>query len=183
MRSTNEKLGQEFSEFLSAPEMNPPIVLREAVIDRIRADLNPANSAVFLKMLGVHTFVSLFTLSICSQFGIQSLRLYDAMDSMMSVVGSTYCMALCGMLYLGLSALMLSFVLRPEEIKVIRRHRFLQLALLTGVSLGVFLCLGAQVLLLPGTLWVAGSLVGGLSTFELGWMLRSKLRSQLVFGV
>ena len=101
----------------------------------------------------------------------------------MDVVGHTYCMAFCGLLYLGISALSLSLLLKPEEIKVIRRHKILQLTLLSGVSLGVFLCLGAEVLLIPGTLWVAGSLIGGISTLELGWLLRSKFRRQLVFGI
>lgn len=134
-------------------------------------------------MLGIHTVVSLFSLSICSQFGIQSLKIYDAMDSMMSVVGHTYCMAFCGLLYLSISALMLSFLLKPEEIKVIRRHKVLQLTLLAGVSLGVFLCLGAEILIIPGILWVVGSLVGGITSLELGWMLRAKFRKQLIFGI
>jgi hypothetical protein len=180
----NEKnLTDEFNEFLSASELVPPVMAREAILARVNRDLNPPSQNVFLKMLGVHAVVSLFSLSICSQFGVQSLRLYDAMESMMTVVGGTYCMAFCGLLYLGLSALALSLFLNPEEIKVIRRHQILQFTLLTGVSLGVFLCLGAKVLLFPGTLWIAGSLVGGISTLELGWMLRSKFRRQLVFGI
>lgn len=183
MTMKDKRLSQEFNEFMSAPEMTPPISVREAVLTHVNRELNPSNQNVFLKMLGVHTIVSLFSLSICSQFGVQSLKLYDAMDSMMEVVGHTYCMAFCGLLYLGISALALSLLLKPEEIKVIRRHKVLQLTLLTGVSLGVFLCLGAKVLLIPGTLWVAGSLIGGIATLELGWMLRSKFRRQLIFGI
>ena len=178
----DKKLTEEFYEFMSAPEVTPPAAVRNSVLSRVRSDLNPSNQQVFLKMLAVHSVVSLFSLSICSQFGIQFLRIYDAMGAMMSLVGHTYCMAFCGLLYLGISALALSLLLRPEEIKVVRRHRIMQLTLLSGLSLGVFLCIGAQVLLLPGALWIVGSLIGGITTLELGWMLRSKFRRQLIFG-
>jgi hypothetical protein len=183
MTKGDKNLNEEFSEFLSAQELAPPISAREAVLSHVHRDLNPSGQKVFLKMLGVHSVVSLFSLSICSQFGVRSLRIYDAMDSMMAIVGHTYCMAFCGLLYLGLSALALSLFLRPEEIKIIRRHRIFQLTALAGVSLGVFLCLGAEVLFVPGALWIVGSLVGGITTLELGWTLRSKFRRQLVFGI
>lgn len=180
MTMNEKKLSEEFNEFLSAPEVAPSSRMSEAVLSRVHQELNPSNQSVFLKVLGIHAVVSLFSLSICSQFGIQSLKLYDAMDSMMDVVGPRYCMALCGVLYLGLSALALSLLLRSEEIKVIRRHPVLQLTLLAGVSLGVFLCLGAKVLLVPGALWIGGSLIGGMMSFEFGWRLRTKLGKQLV---
>jgi|SRR6185312_54273 len=182
MTLKNKKLGAEFNEFLSAPEINPPTKLNHAILSHVHQELNPTAHRVFIKVLGIHTVVSLFSLSICSQFGIRVLPLYDAMESMMSLVGKTYCMALCGLLYLGFSALALSFLLKPEEVKVIRRHKILQLTLLTGLSLGVFLCLGAEVLFIPAALWMAGSLIGGIVTLELGWMLRSRFRKQLVFG-
>lgn len=183
MKMKDKKITEEFNEFLSAPEVAPPTSTSDAILSHVNHELNPSNQNVFLKMLGIHTVVSLFSLSICSQFGIQSLKIYDAMDSMMSVVGHTYCMAFCGLLYLSISALMLSFLLKPEEIKVIRRHKVLQLTLLAGVSLGVFLCLGAEILIIPGILWVVGSLVGGITSLELGWMLRAKFRKQLIFGI
>lgn len=183
MKIDNNHLIQDFNrelnQFLSAPEVAPPISVRETVLARVSAQLNPSSQSVFLKILGIHAIVSLFTLSICSQFGIQSIKIYDAMDSMMEVVGHTYCMAGCGVLYLGVSAFSLSFLLRSEEIKVIRRHSFLQFACLVGISLGAFLCLGAEVLLLPAALWIVGSLLGGITSLELGWMIRSKLRRQL----
>lgn len=174
-----DKLAKEFGEFMSVAEVAPPIALREAVLTHVSEALNPSSHQVFFKMLGVHTVVSLFSLSICSQFGIRFLQIYDAMDVMMSVVGHTYCMAFCGLLYFSMSALALSLLLKPEEIKVVRRHKELQMTVLVGVSLGVFLCLGAEVLFIPGALWLAGSLAGGIASFEFGWMMRSKLKGLL----
>jgi hypothetical protein len=102
------------------------------------------------------------------------------MNVFMKIMGHTYCMILCGLLYLSLSALALSFLLKPEEIGSIRKDFYAQLLVLAGVSLGVLVCLGAEVLIFPTLLWIAGSLVGGLGALELGWMVRSKFRQRLV---
>lgn len=183
MTSEDEKLNRDFADFLSAPEVYPPAHLSEKILARVHLDLNPPRSKVFLKVLGIHSIVSLFSLSICSQFGIQSIALYDAMNVFMKVMGHTYCMALCGFLYLALSALALSFFLTPEEIRSIRKDFYAQLLVLAGVSLGVFMCLGAEMLLFPTLLWIVGSLIGGFAALELGWNVRSKFRQRLVHGV
>ncbi|MBX3019715.1 MAG: hypothetical protein KF767_17635 [Bdellovibrionaceae bacterium] len=182
MTTKDKNISKEFGEFLSSPEVIPPLALRDSILSTVQKDLNPSGTQVFLRVIGVHTVVSLFSLSICSQFGLQSFKIFDAMNWAMSYVGHAYCMAFCGLLYLGISALALSLLLKPEDVRVLRQHRFLQVTLLSGVSLGVFLCLGAQILLIPGALWITGAIIGGVSTLELGWLVRSKFRRQLVFG-
>lgn len=176
-----KNLNDDFSDFLSASEMEPPLHLQEKILGFVHADLNPSQKSIFMKILGIHALVSLGSLSLCSQFGIQTFHVFNAMETFMQVVGHTYCMAFCGLLYLGISALAFSFSLRPEEIKIIRRHRFLQFGLLAGVSLGVFLCLGEEILLVPSLLWLTGSIAGGAATLELGWLVRSKFRQRLIF--
>lgn len=183
MNIQDNKIAEEFCEFLSASEANLPNELSKAVLSHVHRELNPSQQTVFLKMLGIHAVVSLFSLSVCSQFGFQSFQIFDAMNVFMSAVGHTCCMALCGALYLGGSALVFSLVMRPEKIKVIRRQRLLQLALLSGLSMGVFLCTGAEMLFLPSLLWVVGSLTGGILSLELGWLVRSRVRQKLVFGL
>lgn len=179
----DEKLNRDFADFLSAPATPPPTELSEKILARVKRELNPPRTQVFLKVLGIHSVVSLFSLSICSQFGIQSFALYDAMNVFMKFMGHAYCMALCGFLYFAVSALALGFLLTPEEIKSIRKDFYAQFLVLSGVSLGVFVCLGAQVLMLPTVLWMAGTLVGGFGALELGWRVRSKFRQRLIYGI
>ncbi len=183
MKIQDRKIAEEFDEFLSSSEVSPSTEISKKILMQIHQELNPAPQKVFLKMLGLHAVVSIFSLSVCSQFGFQSFQIFDAMNVFMSAVGHTYCMALCGALYLGLSAFMFSLVMKPEEIKVIRRHRLLQLSLISGLSMGVFLCAGSGMLFLPSLLWLAGSVVGGTLSLELGWLLRSKVRQKLIFGL
>ena len=183
MKIENERARQKFEFFCNSDEIAPSLTVSSAVRDFVRRDLNPSVNHVFMKVLGVHAVVSLFSLSICSQFGIRTFSKVDLMDHMMTVVGHTYCMAFCGALYLGLSALALSAILQPQEIKLIRQHTLLQMTVLTGISMGVLLCVGASIFLLPGILWLIGSVTGGALGLELGWMIRSKLRQRLVFGL
>ena len=75
MTMNDRKISEEFVEFVSASEMAPPAKIKDAVLARIHRDLNPTNQGVFLKMLGIHAVVSLFSLSICSQFGIRVLSI------------------------------------------------------------------------------------------------------------
>jgi hypothetical protein len=183
MKSKNEQLKDEFQLFLSADEVRPPQELGHNIQQHVGRELNPTFQTVFLKVLGVHAAVSLFSLSLCSQFGFQTISLFDLMDHFMKFAGPTYCMAFCGAIYLGISALALSFLLKPEEVKAIRRHAVLQMILLAGVSLGVFLCLGANMLFVPVALWIVGSLAGGIATLEGGWLVRSQFRKKLVYGL
>ena len=183
MNSNKENLKDEFAAFLSADEINPSPALNDVVLQMVNSELNPSSYRVFMKVIGIHAVISLFTLSLCSQFGFQTLPRFDLMNHFMSVVGPTYCMAFCGAIYLGVSALVLSLLMKPEEVRTIRHNKLLQMTLLSGVSLGVFLCLGASLFLLPTALWIFGALVGGVGTLELGWLVRSQFRKRLVYGI
>jgi hypothetical protein len=182
IKSKNQQLKDDFQYFLSADEVCPPKGVAHKILQHVSKDLNPSFQQVWLKILGVHAIVSLVSLSLCSQFGFRTLPFLDLMNQFMDAVGSTYCMAFCGAIYLGLSALALSFLLKSGEIRFIRRNIILQMTLLAGVSLGVFLCFGANLLLVPTLLWISGSLVGGAATFETGWLVRSQFRKKLIYG-
>src|SRR4051812_39054524 len=111
MKFPDANIAEEFRKFLLSPEVNPPSQLSTKILTDVHRELNPPQKNVFLKMLGIHAFVSLFSLSVCSQFGLQSFQIFDVMSIFMSAVGHTYCMALCGGLYLGISCLAFSFIM------------------------------------------------------------------------
>ncbi len=177
----NISMTEEFIDFLSAPEVNPDPQVLNKILAYVREDLNPSRSRVFMKILGIHAVVSTFSLSLCSQFGIQTFPLYDAMNDFMKVMGHSYCLALCGFLYLAVSAVAFSFSLRLPEIQLIRKDKYVQLLMIIGVSLGVFLCFGEGVLTLPAVFWMGGAIFGGMGAFEVGWKIRMKVRN-IVFA-
>ncbi|HLG18842.1 MAG TPA: hypothetical protein VI895_03360 [Bdellovibrionota bacterium] len=177
--SSTEKWFKEFQEFMTAESMDPPRGLTESLLVKVRADLNPPAWKVFFKLGGIHTIVGSLTLLICPQFGLgPSLGL---MKYLMKL-GPHACMFGCGILFLGASALVASLVLRLEEIRVLRKTVLLQFALLGLASIGVFLCLGADVILDLGLVWILGSILGGIATLELGWLIRSGFRKVDSYG-
>lgn len=163
----------EYNEFLESKEVSPPGVVSERVLSEVHRGLNPTIPSVAAKVLGIHAVLSVVTLSICSQFGIQVFPVMDLMDSFMLVAGHSYCMVFCGALYVGASAFAMSFLLTPEEVLAIRRNRLLQFLILSSVSLAAFVFFGAEILLIPALMWLAGALLAWVTSVELGWSIRT----------
>jgi hypothetical protein len=173
---------QEFDDFLAADEIQPPKAVSLVVLSKVRRDLNPIAWLVFWKLAMIHVFVGTLTLVFCPQFGFSFTSSMGLMNVLMRY-GEAFCMFGCGALFLGVSTLVASLLLRPEEIRVIRRHEVLQLTLLASLSVGVFLCvLGGGVIAALTGVWLVGSIIGGVATLELGWAIRSHLRKRLVYG-
>jgi hypothetical protein len=168
----DRKDDKEFKEFISASGVEPPKKLTEAILARVREDLNPNGILVFSKLVGIHTLSAIVTLSICPQFGF---RLFgEGMGLMHSfmALGTYGCMIACGGFFTGLSLLAAVMVLKPREIKVIRQNRLLALGGLTFLSLGFFIMVDAEILLSLAVAWFAGAFVTSLLTLELGWHLK-----------
>jgi hypothetical protein len=87
MKKNNEmgRLKEEFREFSSLEGISVPKNLSENIFKKIRADLNPPATMVFLKVTFIHLFVGLATLAFCPQFGvsftssIRRSRLHDGL--------------------------------------------------------------------------------------------------------
>ena len=169
---------RDFEKFAHAPEQTPPAAVSAKILGAVRADLNPAVSRVFAKLGLIQLAVGAFVLAMCPQFGLSLVPGMGLMNLFMNF-GETTCMVGCGAVFLGASGLLGSLVLRPEEIQVIRRSKFLQLAVMATLSSGVFICLGGEMVVTLGVAWVLGSLVGGLGSLELGWLIRTRLRSHV----
>ena len=168
-------LGNDFEAFLTAEESKPPEVLTEALFTQIRQDLNPSAWKVFSRISAIHTVAGALSLVfVCPQFGISPLGHTALMEWFMQF-GHEVCMIACGSVFMGGSALAMSFLLTTEEVRVIRRTRLVQLGTLALLSIGAFLCVGAGIVVSLALFWILGSLAGGWATLELGLALRARL--------
>jgi len=165
------QVDQEFREFMAQDRVTVPTALTESVLSTIRSQMNPSGASVFLKLLGIHLLVGFATLTLCPQFGISLTSSMGLMQYLMHF-GESVCMLGCGILFMGLSFLVASLALRPEEVKVLRRNRVLQIALLAPLSLGAFLALGGEVEPSMGMVWSLGAIVGGSALLQIGWSIR-----------
>jgi len=164
---------------MSEDSVSPPIGLTENLISKVHRELSPSAWKVFLKFGAIHSVVGSFTLALCPQFGVGTT--HGLMQYFMQL-GPRVCMVACGILFLGISAIVSAWLLRPEEVRVVKRNLILQLTLLSTASLGVLLCLGANILIKMALFWLIGTLLGGLGSFEIGRFIRNKFQDRPVFG-
>jgi hypothetical protein len=165
---------------MAADPIAPPSGLTEGLLAKVTADLNPPTWKVFFKLGLVHAVVGSLTLLICPQFGLGP-RL--GLMTYLMKLGPHVCMFGCGTLFLGVSALVSAFLLRPEEIRVLRKTVLLQFPLLGLASIGVFLLFGAAVVVNLALVWILGSILGGLGSLELGWLIRARLSDRPSFSM
>lgn len=173
--SNRKDIPEDFNSFLSAEEVAPPRGLSDAIFSKVSADLNPSAWKVFARVAGIHAIVGALSLIfVCPQFGVSPLGHTAVMEWFMQF-GHEVCMLGCGAVFLSGSSLAMSLVLRPEELRVIRRTKVVQLGVLALLSIGAFLCLGAGIVASLASFWVFGSLAGGIVSLELGSAVRSRI--------
>ncbi|MEO5969797.1 MAG: hypothetical protein ABIQ95_07690 [Bdellovibrionia bacterium] len=167
----------DYKTFVSTNEIQPPIHLYNKILERVHSDLNPPPWIVFSRLSLIHTVVGTITLLFCPQFGFSPLSDWGLMNVFMQF-GEVGCMLGCGAVYSGSSALAASFLLKQEEMRVLRRTEALQIPLLGLLSIGAFLCFGASIVFgMTIIAWLFGSILGGMATLELGWWIRSKFQA------
>lgn len=153
---------EEFKEFVQAEGAPVPREVRESIMNRVRADLNPSAWLVFAKLLGVHGIVGTLSLAICSQFGLNPFHTNFSLSEYFMQFGHSTCMVLCGVLFIGLTVLLGRLLLRREELLVLSRNAPLQIFGLSTLSLAAFIGFGAEIVLGIGVLWFVGAMIGGL---------------------
>lgn len=166
----NKEWGNDFSEFLSSSEMTPPASLSRKVLERVASDLNPSPWAVFSKLIAVVIVAGSLSLLICPQFGLGSY--YSPLMHFFMQLGSTGCRAACGAFFMVTSIVSACLILRPEELRVVKRTKFLALSAISGLGLGVFMCTSPEIILSAALAWFIGALVGGFLSLELGLRAR-----------
>jgi hypothetical protein len=159
----------EFSEFLNAPSLRPPPHLTDEILDFVRRDLNPNIKIVLAKLVGIHLIFGSLSLLVCSQFGMGT---ETSMTHYFSRAGEYGCMAFCGALFLGTSALAAASFLRVPELRVIRELGYLPLLGLGLLSLMSFMIYGTPLLAGLFTAWLAGGFLAGLIITEFGFQMR-----------
>jgi hypothetical protein len=162
---------REYAEFLSTENSGVPADLSEVVTSRVRSDLHPSSLKVFGEISLIQFGAGLVSLLFCPQFDVSFTSGMGVMPYLMRY-GEGVCMLGCGAVFTAASLLASSLLLRPEEVRVLKSHRLLQLTLLATLSLGAFLCVGAEIMVTLGLAWILGAVVGGTASLELGWTLR-----------
>ena len=177
-----DDLRKEYRFFLESPRSNPPSEVSTRIKQSLRDDLNPAAFKVFCKLFAIHFISGTLTLFLCPQLGITLGGDEASFLTLFTKLGEYGCAVACGAMFLGGTGLIAAFLLRSQEVRVIKQTRALQLVLLAFLSLGFLLSVGENERAIPFglmTAWVAGALLGGVFTFQLGWLVRDRVRHSL----
>lgn len=171
---------REFNDFMGSAS-GVPDSLRNQVRESVLRRLNPSPFHVFYKAGLIQVVVGLVTLAFCPQFGFSLSGSHGLMHYLMRF-GVEVCMVGCGALFAGTSLLASSWLLSRDEVRVFREHRVLQSGVLSLAAVGVFLCLGAEVLEVLTVFWLIGSVIGGIASLEIGWAFRHRVWQRWIYA-
>lgn len=175
---------EEYRLFLDSPRRMPPREFSSDIKKAVGTELNPAHWLVLTKLFAIHFVSGTVTLIFCPQFGIGVHAQSELLYGIFRWLGEYGCMIACGAFFLGTTGFFAALLLRVQEVRVIRKSRGLQWALLSFISVGFFLAFQEQEMAIPAGLvvaWIIGALLGGSSVFGLGYLLRSRVRQHVVF--
>lgn len=157
---------KDFVEFLNAPEISPPPDVSLSIKNTIALQLNPSSFIVFTKLVVIVLFAGSASLLICPQLGFG--KDIGLMQFFMSF-GPVGCRAACGGFFMVCSVVSACFILRPEELAVVRRTKFLYISAISALALGAFLCASPDVILSAALIWFIGASLAGILSLEAGY--------------
>ena len=151
-------LNSDFQEFTNSNQ-SPPAELSQRILLPVCGDLKPSALRVFVKVLAIHSVVSLLTLSLCSQFGIRLFGEGPGLMAHLMSFGEMGCMAVCGGLFLGATAIATGLLLSQPESRRLIREWPMHAALLLGFSIAFFASVDATLTLEALSVWSLSGLV------------------------
>lgn len=163
----------DFSEFVKAEGVSPPKHVTAHLHEKIYTSLNPSPFLVFAKLAVTAFVASSFSLLFCPQFGLGTSKA-GLMPYLMKI-SPLACHFGCGMLFVGLGVLVATFMLRPEELRILKKTKFLQISALSASMLGMFLCIGTSAFLALEWIWLLGGISGGLASVYSGAFIRERV--------
>lgn len=163
---------KEYAEFTNVDATG--VTVPAGVFENLRKRIFPNPWKVFGKVFSIHVVVGFLSLGICHQFGLNPFRTeYSLMNFFMKFGGHSFCMVLCGVLFMTTSLWLANFFLTLEELEAIRRYQWLQLGVISLGSLAAFYFFGAEMVAAFVGLWIVGAFVGGFLAIETSYRLRS----------
>lgn len=171
-RESQSSWNGDYLDFLSVEPQRPPSILTENLQTVVRKDLHPSVFVILTKLLPIQFFIGLLTLLVCPQFELSFLGNKKIFHFLLHNFGIYSCMAACGAFFIGSGAMVMSYLLKPEEIKAVRRAAFMHFPLLGLLSLFVFYFTTHQMFFDTAFIWWAGASLGGILSFYCGQKFR-----------
>ena len=145
---------------------NIPSSLNEKIKSHVHNELHPKLSYLIAKVFAIHVGTAVLTLSLCPQFGFKFFNLpFNLMNSFM-IFGMPFCNFLCGLFFTSTSMMMVSFLLKRDELRALKFQKSLTTGFLILSSLGFFSIMNPTLFLEFSFLWLFGAILGVIITLE-----------------
>ena len=151
-----------------------PSKISENILSKVQSELMPDRRTLLLKVFVIHLLTAVCTLSICPQFGIKTFNIdYNLMHSFM-FLGVSVCYMLCGAFFTTTSVLMMSLILKRDEIRALRYQKTLSTFMLILTSVSFFLIMKPELFMEFSIVWLIGAIVGTTTTLEISGRVLSR---------
>jgi len=168
---------KDYEDFLNSEGIGPSKELDDKIINYVKYDMNPDMKIVFVKLLGIQTFIGILTLLFCPQFEISLTNNHDLYHYFHYTFGTYGCFAICGALFVGSGAIFASYLLKKSEVRKIRSNKSLCYLAISLIAVSLFILFGAEVYLTAALAWLVGAVLGGLLMVEVNGIFRDSFFS------
>lgn len=164
---TENQLQKEFCNFVDVEQVTPSASIEIKIIKMVEQDLYPSQWLVFIKFFFIESFAGGATLFICPQFGLGFGDHNTFFHSLHETLAPFFFYITCGFFFVFLGAAVSGLLFSYDEIRSIKRSKYIYHILYSFIAYLIFFNLGAEILLLSSTAWLLGSIIGNLFGFEL----------------
>ena len=132
----------------------------------VEKSLNPAIWMVFAKFFSIETAAGFATLLVCPQFNI-SFGSHNALfHSLHSTLSPFLFFIVCGIFFVLLGAALAGLILSRDEIRAVKKTKYIYYAVYSLTAYIIFVTLGAEVFLMSAIAWILGAIAGNFIGFE-----------------
>jgi hypothetical protein len=168
----DKRSNKDFLDFCDSSNSKTPERLNTNILKYVKNDLDPSHTLVFSKLLAIQAFVGILTLLFCPQFNFSFTNNAEIFHYFHHKFGEQFCMAICGVIFIGSGSIFASYILKASEVNKIKKSEFLYYFSITTIALSSFIILGAEVYLNLTFFWFIGAMLGGISLFEINRIIR-----------
>ncbi|MCB0272487.1 MAG: hypothetical protein KDD46_05685 [Bdellovibrionales bacterium] len=171
------KPNHDFQEFLAASEkrLSPPEHMQNNILEYVKSELQPSHHIVFSKLIGIHTFIGILTLTFCPQFTMSLTHNQKLYHFFHHTFGASICMMICGSIFIGSGAIFAAYLLNKQEVMLIKKTKWLYYISISMLGVLSFIFLGAEIYLHLFSYWILGASISGVYIFEFNVSLRNAL--------
>ncbi|HKL26260.1 MAG TPA: hypothetical protein VJ910_08570 [Desulfuromonadales bacterium] len=164
-KTTSEhELRQEFVDFIETKPVSPGKHVDQAILAKVRNDLQPALWRVYGKFTLVQAAAGFATLAVCPQFGL-GFGQHEFLHALHSTTPSAIYYFLCGLFFVVLGAALAGLILSREEIRAVYNSKYVYFFGYSVLAYLIFVALGAEAFVVSSLVWIVGALLGNILGF------------------